>query len=208
MPKILTRPDIEEFREKLCAAATHIFAERGRDGFTMRELASSLGVSAMTPYRYFRDKEDMLAAVRARAFNRFAGALEAAYDACGDALHNDALSRSRSVGLAYIRFAFAESHSYRLMFDLSQPEEDQYPALVQASARARGTMTRHVIPLVERGILAGDPALIGHVMWASLHGAVVLELAGKLTTDFGFDRIVEESFTALFQGFAAKRITG
>jgi AcrR family transcriptional regulator len=202
MPKTLTRPDIEEFREKLCVAASRLFAEHGREGFSMRELASALGVSAMTPYRYFRDKEAILAAVRARAFNRFAEALEAAY-----ASTDNALARSRTVGLAYVRFAIAEPFSYRLMFDLSQPGEDRYPELVDATGRARATMTRHVIPLVEQGILAGDPKLIGHVMWASLHGAVVLELAGKLTPDCGFDRIIEESFTALFQGFAAKRIT-
>lgn len=203
MPKTLTKPDIEEFRENLCVAATRLFAERGREGFTMRELASAVGVSAMTPYRYFRDKDAILAAVRARAFNRFAEALEAAYETT-----SDALARSRTVGLAYVHFAFGEPFSYRLMFDLSQPGENQYPELVQATTRARATMTRHVIPLVEQGVLAGDPALIGHVMWASLHGAVVLELAGKLTADCSFDRIVEESFTALFQGFAAGRITG
>jgi AcrR family transcriptional regulator len=203
MPQTLTKPDIEEFREKLCVAAARLFAERGREGFTMRELASALGVSPMTPYRYFRDKEDILAAVRARAFGRFADALETAY-----AFESDAITRSRTVGLAYVSFAIAEPYSYRLMFDLSQPGENEYPRLVEATARARATMTRHVVPLVEEGILTGDPALIGHVMWACLHGAVVLELAGKLTVDCSFDRIVEKSFTALFQGFAAERITG
>ena len=48
----------------------------------MRQLAAELGVSPMTPYRYFADKDAILAAVRARAFNRHAEALEAA---CGGA---------------------------------------------------------------------------------------------------------------------------
>ena len=51
-----------------------LFAAKGAEGVTMRELASALGVSPMTPYRYFHDKDDMLAAVRARAFDRFAEA--------------------------------------------------------------------------------------------------------------------------------------
>jgi len=200
MPKALKQPDIDEFRENLCLAATRLFAERGRDGFTMRELAADLGVSPMTPYRYFRDKEDIRAAVCVRAFNRFADALEAAYST-----ENDALSRSRAVGSAYVRFAFAEPFSYRLMFELGQPDEARYPAVREATARARATMTRHVIPLIEQGILSGDPKLIGHVMWANLHGAVVLELAGKLDPDCGFDRIVGTSFRALLQGFAVRR---
>ena len=33
----------------------------------MRMLAAELGVSAMTPYRYFKDKDEILSAIRARA---------------------------------------------------------------------------------------------------------------------------------------------
>lgn len=66
MPRILTQSDVADFRERLCDVATRMFDARGPEGFTMRELAAELGVSAMTPYRYFKDKEDILAAVRAR----------------------------------------------------------------------------------------------------------------------------------------------
>jgi AcrR family transcriptional regulator len=199
MPKTLKEAEIEEFRDDLCAAAARIFAEKGPEGFSMRELAASAGVSPMTPYRYFRNKEDILAAVRTRAFLRFAETLEAAF-----ALDGDALAKSRAVGRAYVRFAFEEPYSYRLMFDLSQPDETSYPALVEAAERARATMTQHVIPLIDKGILSGDPTRIGHVMWASLHGAVVLALAGKLSPLCGFETIVEESFTALMRGFAVR----
>jgi hypothetical protein len=37
---------------------------------------------------------------------------------------------------------------------------------------------------VEHGYYKGDPDLIGHVVWASLHGLIVLHLAGKLDGDF------------------------
>ena len=85
MPRVLTTTDLADFREKLIAAATKIFADKGREGFTMRELATELGVSAMTPYRYFKDKDEILAAVRADAFDRFADALEGAFSIGGDA---------------------------------------------------------------------------------------------------------------------------
>jgi hypothetical protein len=53
-------------------------------------------------------------------------------------------------------------------------------------------------------ILEGDPELIGHVFWASLHGAVVLKLAGKLGAAYDFDRISGESFRVLFEGYCPK----
>jgi AcrR family transcriptional regulator len=200
VPRVLTPADLADFREKLIAAATRIFAAKGREGFTMRELAAELGVSAMTPYRYFQDKDEILAAVRADAFDRFAQALEQAF-----ASNAPVGERGAAVGQAYMRFAFGEPASYRLMFDMSQPDEAQYPELVRATERARRTMTDYVRAFVAEGFLQGDPVLLGHVFWAALHGAVVLQLAGKLGEECDFETLSREAFAALARGFAAGR---
>lgn len=167
MPRVLSETDVADFRERLCEAAERLFAERGPDAVTMRQLAAELGVSPMTPYRYFQDKEDILAAIRTNGFNRFAEAMEAA-------------RASRQVGEAYIKFAFEHPHTYKLMFDLNQPHEADYPELVAAGERAKATMSGWVKDLIAQGALEGDPQQIGLMFWAATHGAVVLELAGKL----------------------------
>jgi AcrR family transcriptional regulator len=199
MPRPLSIVEVSDFRERLCDAAGRLFAARGPDGFTLRELASELGVSAMTPYRYFKDKDEILAAVRARAFNKFAEALEKAFSAPGDAA-----TRANAAGEAYIRFAFEDTASYKLMFDLTQPDESNFE-LAEAASRARKTLTRHIHPLVEAGLLKGDPDLIGHIFWAMLHGAVMLQLAGKLDPECDFRKLVNEAFRALTEGLAVKR---
>jgi AcrR family transcriptional regulator len=193
MPRTLTSTEVEDFRDRLCNMAAGLFETRGREGFTMRELAAKLGVSPMTAYRYFRDKDAILAAIRARAFNKFAAALE---EAC--ARPGDAAARANAAGEAYIRFALDDPTSYKLMFDLSQ-DDSNYPELAEAGERARRTMTRHIHPLVEQGLLAGDPDLIGHVFWAMLHGALMLKFAGKL--DNNFRAVLDEAFRALTRGF-------
>lgn len=200
VPRVLTSTDLADFREKLIAVATRLFAAKGREGFTMRELAAALRVSAMTPYRYFEDKDEILAAVRADAFDRFADTMEKAY-----ARYPSAAERGTAVGDAYVHFAFSEPASYRLMFDMAQPDEANYPDLVRATERARRTMTDYVRALVAEGLLEGDPVLMGHVFWAALHGAVVLELAGKLTDACDFKTISAEAFRALADGFRPKR---
>src|SRR6185312_5124902 len=127
MPRALSPSEIEDFRDRLCEVATRIFADKGADGFTMRQLATELGVSPMTPYRYFKDKDDILAAVRANGFNRFADALEAARsNAVG------ARAKGAAVGEAYVDFAFEHPTTYKLMFELDQPHEGDYPDLVAA----------------------------------------------------------------------------
>ena len=165
----------------------------------MHELAAELGVSTMTPYRYFRDKDDILAAVRARAFNRLAEALEEALSS-----GRTALEKGEAVFRAYVAFAFGDPAAYKLMFDLTQPDESIYPDLVKANARARATMTDYVRLYVDEGVLAGNPTLIGHVFWISLHGAIVLKMAGKLSADFDFERVCNESFCVLFNAYRPK----
>src|SRR5262249_10886136 len=150
--------------------------KRGIDGVSMRQLADALGCSPMTPYRYFRNKDAILAAVRAAAFDRFADALEAA---TGRAW-GDLRAAAQATGEGYVQFALKEPEAYRLMFDLSQPHPERYPELVRATGRARRLMSASLEGLVKAGIFEGDPQLLGHVFWATLHGLVVLHLAGKL----------------------------
>ena len=175
MPRVLSQSDVSDFRERLCEAAERLFAERGPDAVTMRQLAAELGVSPMTPYRYFHDKDDILAAVRTNGFNRFAQALETARAGA-----KSARAKGAAVGEAYLKFAFRHPNTYKLMFDLNQPHERDYPDLVAAGVRARATMSGYVTDLVAGGDLAGDPEQVGLMFWAAAHGAVVLELAGKI----------------------------
>ena len=168
MPRSLSPADIESFRARLCDAAEKQFAAHGPDGVTMRELAEAIGVSSMTPYRYFKDKDAILAAVRTRAFNRFAAAMERA-----------GAGKSES-GNAYLNFALANPAAYRLMFDVSQPTYAQYPDLVAAMDRARLTMGDGLRELAADGRFKGDVELASYVFWAAVHGAVMLELAGLL----------------------------
>jgi AcrR family transcriptional regulator len=175
MHRVLTETDVADFRERLCSAAERLFAERGAEAVTMRQLAAELGVSPMTPYRYFQDKEAILAAVRIAGFERFSAALEAAR-----ASGRSARAKAAAVGEAYVSFAFDHPHTYKLMFDLNQPIDADNAALVAASRRAHGNMSAWVEDQVAAGEMVGDPTEIGAMFWAATHGVVVLEMAGKL----------------------------
>lgn len=173
--KNLSQSEIDAFKARLCEVAERRFAEGGVDSVSMRQLAADLGCSPMTPYRYFQDKDEILAAVRTAAFDRFAQALEAA--GAGIA---DPLERARATGRAYLDFAFSQPNAYRLMFDMSQPGEERYPELARAGERARGTMSMGLQELADAGQIHGDPQVLAYVVWAAIHGLVVLRLAGKL----------------------------
>ena len=198
MPRILSQNDVTDFRDRLCEAALKRFAEEGEAGISLRRLAGDLGVSPTTPYRYFRDKNEIVAAIRAQAFDRFADKLERAFQSS-----DDVRARADAVGRAYVAFAFADPQAYRLMFDLVQPDESLYPDLARAGQRARATMSAHLHAMKAAGKLAGDPELIGHVFWSALHGLIVLHLAGKLCGGPDFDAIFAETSRLLSLGLAA-----
>jgi AcrR family transcriptional regulator len=196
VPRNLSSAEVGAFRARLCAVARELFAKRGPEGVSMRQLAEALRCSPMTPYRYFRNKDDILAAVRAAAFDRFSAALE---DATRRAA-GDLRAAGEATSAAYVRFALGDPDAYRLMFDLSQPHPDRYPELVRASARARRVMSAALERLVRAGIFSGDPELLGYVFWATLHGLVVLHLAGKLPPKPDFGAIQREAMRLLVQG--------
>ena len=196
MPRNLSSAEVDAFRARLCAVAQKRFAKQGVDGVSMRQLAEALGCSPMTPYRYFRNKEEILAAVRAAAFDRFASALEEA----ARKTRGDLRAGGQAMGEAYIRFALGDPDAYRLMFDLSQPHPDRYPELVRASTRARHMMSAALEALVKAGIFVGDAQLLGYVFWATMHGLVVLHLAGKLPKKPDFRTIQREAMRLLVAG--------
>jgi AcrR family transcriptional regulator len=192
LPKNLSDADIAQFQDQLCDAAEQLFAAHGIEAVTIRQLAQALGVSAMTPYRYFSDKDAILAAVRARAFDRHAETLERAYARSGDPL-----ARASAIGAAYVRFALDNPEAYKLMFDIHQANAEAYPDLVRAGERSRATMTAHLHALKDAGLLKGDPDLIGHMYWGALHGPIMLQLSGMLPPALDAQTLIAALMTAL-----------
>jgi AcrR family transcriptional regulator len=195
MPKELSRDDVASFRARICEAATQLYARKGEDAITMRELAKALDCSPMGLYRYFRDRDEIMAFLRADGFNRFSDALEEAF-----AKGSEPFARARAVGRAYLDFALAHPNTYRLMFDLSQEAIKRYPALAMAGERAAHTVTRHVKDLIKAGVVKGDADSIGHALWAAAHGVIVLHLAGRLPRSTDVETLYFETMRLTFRG--------
>ena len=107
MPRAaLSQSEVDDFRESLCDTATRLVAECGYEGVTMRALATSLGCSPMTPYRYFENKAEIFDAVRSAGFARFANTLENSVR--GQTDHAEIM---RALCRAYVQFATTEPHA-------------------------------------------------------------------------------------------------
>jgi AcrR family transcriptional regulator len=201
VPRVLSHDEIQAFRGELCAVATRRFAEAGYVGVTLRGLAAELGVSPMTPYRYFRNKDSIFQAVRTEAFRRFGLGIEEAARGLPCPVE-----RIRAAGRAYLRFARGEPHAYRIMFQLEPPAPDADHDPLQHQELRRGWQVLHdaMAEAVARGILRGDPTVLAHLWWIPLHGLVTLHLARRLDLGAGIDELVEPMLDGFFQGHAAR----
>lgn len=140
----------------------------------MRKIATRLGVSQATAYRYFADKEEMLSVVRAAAVAIFVDALRAA--------RGDLRSRAaaRAVGRAYLEFALENPELYRLIFDVLQPEPGQYRELANATNEARKIMNDYVLEMAEEGLIHEDPGPLAVILWSGAHGLIMNYLSGLI----------------------------
>ena len=175
MATLLTEAQVAQARDRIRRVAERQVVERGIERVSMHSIAQELGWSATALYRYFANKDDILAAARTAALDRLSDTLEAVMAGPGDIW-----ARSRAVGDAYVDFALERPDAYKLIFAFSQPDMAHYPALAAASARARRNLTAYACELVQDGELEIGGELLAHVFWAQLHGLISLQMAGQL----------------------------
>ncbi|MGH0038489.1 MAG: TetR/AcrR family transcriptional regulator [Myxococcota bacterium] len=200
MPRVLSEQDIRDFRSDAIAQATRLIAENGYAGVTMRSLASEMGCSTMTPYRYFENKEDIFRQACVAAFERLGRRCEAVAEQ-----YDDPVERLRALGREYVRFARAEPHAYRIMFQLEKPVAlGEDPDIDAELRRGWQTVLATCEECVKRGRLVGDPLTLAHIAWLGLHGVVTLHLSARLNFQRELDDLLEPMLENFIRGSEAR----
>jgi AcrR family transcriptional regulator len=195
MRKPLTDQEVEAFRLRLLMAAEKLFAAHGVAGVTMRQIAQAIGYSQTAAYRYFASKDEILAAVRTAALERFCSCLEAALDPA-----QDARSNARDVGGAFLQFALDHPDSYRLIFETEHPEGAQFSDSGRTMTRFHATRTNYVQRLIDEGLLVGDADRLGMSFFAAAHGVVMMHFSGLLRSVKARDELHRATMQLIYQG--------
>ncbi len=162
-------------REALVQGALELIAEKGPGGLTIADAARAAGVSSAAPYRHFKDREELLAEVAVRGFERFAEALTQAWSAG----QPDPIRGFERLGAAYLTFARREPAYYAAMFEAGLAPEG-HPALRQAGDRAFGIVREAAEATVALLPAKGRPpaSMVALHVWALAHGTASLFARG------------------------------
>jgi AcrR family transcriptional regulator len=155
--------------QTILIAAIEYLEQYGEEALSMRELASSLGLSPHALYRYYPDRAALEGAMAEEGFRRFRQAL---VDALGTRVGKQAL---RATATAYLTFARAHPAWYSLLMRFHV----QTPGLMEAGHE----MWTFVVGLVEQVTGVENAASVAVALWAFLHGFVQLERTAILNEE-------------------------
>ena len=166
-----------KLRDEILAAAVGILEESGREeGLTLRAVARKAGISPPAIYAHFADREAILAAVIADAFDELAAALTT--PAIEDA--SDPVDRLRAGCSAYLDFAVERPQRYRVLFQNRRPAslERGVPVEQMVGYAAFSILTERIRACAKAGRSQSiDPFADATALWVALHGYATLHAA-------------------------------
>lgn len=166
-----------ELRAKILAAARDLFADRGYEAVTMREIARKIGYTATALYYHFPDKDSLLRDLCETDFLALSDHFRSLADI------RDPIARIRRLGRVYVDFGLKYPQHYRFMFMTPFPEPTPDQVRIEKGNPNQDAYA-FLREAVKEGIEAGrfrpgltDPDLVAQVIWGNVHGLVSLRLA-------------------------------
>ena len=168
------------------AAEKHVARTRAVS-LTLREVATSAGVSHTAAYRHFEDKTSLLAEVARRGFERLSARLVEARDSARANGSETERGELLALGEAYVTFALHEPGLFRVMWHDEVKPFPSHPGLEEAARGALALLVETLSRAHECGLVAADldAETAAMIAWSTMHGHAVLALDGQLVGPFG-----------------------
>jgi AcrR family transcriptional regulator len=174
---------------EIVGAARQLLEQRGRDGFSMNDVASAVGVRAPSLYGRFADRAALLGSVEQELWRDLGRAL------AGCEVPRSPVRTLTAQAHAYRAFAKANPKGYSLLFDCGSGRSDE-------DTRARAAALAPSMPAF--AALVGEERALSaaRVLTPFLHGFVSMEIAGAFRLAGGLDAAFEHGVATILRGLA------
>jgi AcrR family transcriptional regulator len=134
-------------------------------------------VSPAAPYRHFRDKDALLAAVAEEGFRAMTEAMRRATGP----REGEPLARLKARGMAYVEFATRHPAHFKVMFGRVAADRSRHPGLLEAAREAFELLVAAIVDCQQAGLVrGGDPDELALCAWSATHGLSALAVDGQL----------------------------
>jgi AcrR family transcriptional regulator len=192
----------EKLRGEILAAASRLFADRGYEAVTLREIAQEIGYTHAVIYQHFPDKWHILAELSRETI----GLLIQNFDAIA-AQHSRGKERLFATSRGLIQFCTAHPQQFRNVFfgpenrdgmragqyidDIGRPLFQRFVQLFFDVAR-------------EEGLPGRDDLVVAHTWWYAMFGlATLMVIQGALPDRPDSALVVEQTIATLWAGVQA-----
>ncbi|MCD6281809.1 MAG: TetR/AcrR family transcriptional regulator [Deltaproteobacteria bacterium] len=204
MPKPARKAEVvQETKDKILDEALNIILEEGFNDFSMRKLASRVGMTAANIYNYYTNKDELYLGIQTEGFALLYELFLKAYRSFGNPV-----LRLKAMMEVYIKFGTENANYYDIMFNRNTPKYADYVGTsIEPVARFEKETALKVADITSRVIkeIAGlnkrikekDAEHLTLKLWTALHGIVtlynsrVLQEVSEDTRGF-MDRMVDE----------------
>jgi AcrR family transcriptional regulator len=181
MPKVRrSQEDREIIRENILDEALALISEHGFAVFSMRKLASRLGMTATTIYHYYASKDELYLMILTKGFDMLYQHLEEMYETC-----DDPALRIRKMVRAYINFGIHKANYYNIMFTSDAPKYRDYIGteiepvayFEKQTALKLADITSQALRDLDRDMGRFTPEEVRYLvirLWSTLHGIIAL----------------------------------
>jgi AcrR family transcriptional regulator len=166
-----------EIRKLILDASIKLFSDEGFGNVTIRKIADLIEYSPTTVYLYFKDKDEIYAALhdigfqKMTEFNRNLASI------------NNPLLRLHKMGENYLQFGMENPEFYNLMFIMGEPMK-VFSALGcdwKPGDAAISVLKATVTECMDKGYIAkSDPQLVSLAVWSFVHGLVSLAIRERM----------------------------
>ncbi len=160
-------------RAALLEAALQLIDEQGLDALTLRRLARRVGVTHAAPYRHFRNKAELVAAVATQGFEQLAERL-AKHQKLARATDRARPKWLAGLGAAYVSYARQHPAQFRIMFPTNTAAQHG-ERLSEGRELLWEQMKAAAQTVCDTGTVRRDRLTkFARLLWCQIHGVAML----------------------------------
>ncbi|MBQ3924825.1 MAG: TetR/AcrR family transcriptional regulator, partial [Firmicutes bacterium] len=180
-------------RQALIEAGIRIINEQGEEALSLRKVAAACEVSHAAPYAHFKDKEELLAAMKSSVTGQFTAKLEQAVEGADGASAAGAEQKILAMGRAYISFFSHNPDYFTFLFGkqklvahlrMDEDHEEDYPPF-----KLLKTVFRQYLKESGRAISPAEQEVGLIKIWSSVHGMAALACMAGVETTIDWEQI-------------------